>query len=81
MMDISDCPRCDGTGMKDPRHSDALCPECDGDGQRTTVTACAECDLPMRVLWSVDHTLAPLRCESCAAVCNETAARVAAGRR
>ncbi len=67
--------------MKDPRHSDALCPECDGDGQRTTVTACAECDLPMRVHWSVDRTLAPLLCSDCAVVVNRNETARHAGER
>ena len=88
-LDMATCPRCYGAGARAPhvfaaRHGGPPappCPDCDGTGQRHTVTECDECAVAMLVPWSVDHTLAPLRCDACKAVCNETAARVAAGRR
>lgn len=83
-LDISDCTACLGTGEVWPCWPNTdmdVCPDCGGDGERRTLAECCECSGLVSVLWSVDHTLASVRCDSCAAVCNETAARVAAGRR
>lgn len=74
--DIATCPRCFGEG--ETFLWGHPCPACNGTGQRHTATSCDECAVAMLVPWSVDHTLAPLRCDACKAVCNETAARKAA---
>lgn len=80
---IADCQRCIGSGFIGLRFPGGAptredCPDCHGTGQRHTATSCDECGVSLLVPWSVDHTLAPLRCESCAAVCNETEARAQA---
>ena len=69
---ISDCPRCHGGGMMSLGRGKggAFCPDCLGTGQRHTVADCCECSGPFLVPWSVDHTLAPIMCASCAAVVN-----------
>ena len=79
-LDISDCPICRGDcAYEIPGRARAhVCDACLGTGQRHTATSCGECGISLLVLWSVDHTLAAVRCDACAAVCNETAARKAA---
>lgn len=62
--DIATCPRCYGSGPV------VGCRDCLGTGQRHTVADCTECGVSLLVPWSVDHTLAPITCASCAAVVN-----------
>jgi len=36
------CPNCNGSGLSDPRHADALCPVCEGDGKDRPCKDCGE---------------------------------------